>query len=454
MDSSTKKTLNTKLKNKLPLDTRLKEILENNRVYPPSVPNHHQSAYNQNQIANNQHQSAYNQTPYVSNKYPSALNQNQSAINHYPSALNQTPSGINQTPSGINQTPSELSQPLSEPESSKNEIRKRMIEEEISSFSSFFKEFHTSFWAARNHNSTSLDVIAVYLKGQKIIYIESKNFCERALYRLMLPAIAVSSICTVLSIATNSFSYGSILVSSLTAFNSFILAIISYLKLDAKAESYRVSAYKFDKLQTKCEFFSGKILFSNMKEEDIVKEVTIFIDQLEKDIEEIKEVNQFVIPQSIRYRYPKLYSTNVFAEIKKKGNTSRLYTHDLHTVYNKIGLILDDINNLDKKDTDYKESLKKNNEEIKRLNITKEKLISNIIEHHNTFTSIDEDMNKEISRYITKHNYGCFYYLCSIRRKKETNEKQIIEERRKIRQLVIQDALAPEFKNDDEDSVI
>jgi hypothetical protein len=452
MDSSTKKTLNTKLKTKLPLDTRLKEILENNRVYPPSVPNQHQSAYNQNQ-------SAYNQTPYVSNKYPSSINQNQSALNQNQSTLNQNQSTINQNqsvinhyPSCINQTPSEPSQ--QEPESSKNEIRKRIIEEEITSFSNFFKEFHTSFWAARTHNSTSLDVIAVYLKGQKIIYIESKNFCERTLYQLMLPAIAVSSICTVLSIATNSFSYGSILVSSLTAFNSFLLAIISYLKLDAKAESYRVSAYKFDKLQTKCEFFSGKILYSNMKEEDIVKEVTIFIDQLEKDIEEIKEVNQFVIPQSIRYRYPKLYSTNVFAEIKKKGNTSRLYTHDLHTVYNKIGLILDDINNLNKTDPDYKESLKKNNEEIKRLNITKEKLISNIIEHHNTFNSIDEDMNKEISRYITKYNYGCFYYLCGIRRKKETNEKQLIEERRKIRQLVIQDALAPEFKNDDEDSIV
>ena len=431
MDSSTKKNLNTKLKTKEPLDTRLKQILENNRVYPPSVPNQISSAHNN-------FQSAIIQTPSASSKFPSAIN--------------QTPSAINQTPSAINQTPSEPKQP--ETESSKNEIKKRMIEEEITSFSTFFKEFHTSFWAARTHNSTSLDVIAVYLKGQKIIYIESKNFCEKALYQLMLPAIAISSICTVLSIATNSLSYGSILVSSLTAFNSFILAIISYLKLDAKAESYRVSAYKFDKLQTKCEFFSGKILYSNMKEEDIVKEVTIFIDQLEKDIEEIKEVNQFVIPQSIRYRYPKLYSTNVFAEIKKKGNTSRLYTHDLHLVYNKIGRILDDINNLNVTDTDYKESLKKNNEEIKRLNITKEKLISNIIEHHNSFNSIDEDMNKEISRYIIKHNYGCFYYLCNIRKKKETNEKHLIEERRKIRQLVIQDALRPEFKNDDEDSVV
>ena len=65
-----------------------------------------------------------------------------------------------------------------------------------------------------------------------------------------------------------------------------------------------------------------------------------------------------------------------------------------------------------------------------------------------------EDMNKEISRYIIKHNYGCFYYLCNIRKKKETNEKHLIEERRKIRQLVIQDALRPEFKNDDEDSVV
>ena len=30
-----------------------------------------------------------------------------------------------------------------------------------------------------NHSSTSLDILAMYLKGQKILYTESKVFCEK-----------------------------------------------------------------------------------------------------------------------------------------------------------------------------------------------------------------------------------------------------------------------------------
>jgi hypothetical protein len=37
--------------------------------------------------------------------------------------------------------------------------------------------------------STSLDVISCYLKGQKILYLEAKAYCEFYLYRLMMPAI-------------------------------------------------------------------------------------------------------------------------------------------------------------------------------------------------------------------------------------------------------------------------
>lgn len=42
--------------------------------------------------------------------------------------------------------------------------------------------------------SSNLDIISSYLKGQKIIYIESRNYTAFWLYLLMIPAIIISAI--------------------------------------------------------------------------------------------------------------------------------------------------------------------------------------------------------------------------------------------------------------------
>lgn len=78
------------------------------------------------------------------------------------------------------------------------------------------------------------------------------------------------------------------------------------MKLDAKAEAHKTSAYKFDKLQSLCEFKLGKSLLKN-DIDNIIK----FIDDLELQVNEINETNQFIIPEYIIYNY--LYiSTLIF----------------------------------------------------------------------------------------------------------------------------------------------
>ena len=47
----------------------------------------------------------------------------------------------------------------------------------------------------------ALHVIALYMKGQKVLYMEAKSHCERRLNMLMLPAIINSAVCTVISSA-------------------------------------------------------------------------------------------------------------------------------------------------------------------------------------------------------------------------------------------------------------
>jgi len=116
------------------------------------------------------------------------------------------------------------------------------------------------------------------------------------------------------------------------------LAIISFTKLDAKAEAHKTSSYRFDKLQTKCEFYSGKVLLLELKKDppEVTKGVSEFIETIEKQIDDIKDSNQFVIPESIRHRFPNTYSVNIFSVVKLLRNQEKIYFNRLHTIYNKL----------------------------------------------------------------------------------------------------------------------
>jgi hypothetical protein len=183
--------------------------------------------------------------------------------------------------------------------------------------------------------STALDILAIYLKGQKMLYTESKTFCEMRLNTLMLPAIATTAACTVLSIVLKEWAGGATLVACLNAFNSFLLAVVAYLKLDAKAEAHKTSAYKYDKLQAYCEFKSGKILFFQdlLTNKDAIREI---IEYVESQVTDVKETNQFLIPESIRYALPTIYGTNVFAVVKKIQYEEMVLVNGLKRVINEL----------------------------------------------------------------------------------------------------------------------
>ena len=49
------------------------------------------------------------------------------------------------------------------------------------------------YFSEKEYHSCALDILATYLKGQKLIYMESKNYCENNLNSLMMPAILLST---------------------------------------------------------------------------------------------------------------------------------------------------------------------------------------------------------------------------------------------------------------------
>jgi hypothetical protein len=108
--------------------------------------------------------------------------------------------------------------------------------------------------------SNELEILITYLKGQKNLYIQSKNLTQFKLNLLTIPAILIASGITIIAPFISHYEWSGAIVSGVNATITLLISFLSYFKLESCHQMFSHLANQYDKLETSLEITNSKLI--------------------------------------------------------------------------------------------------------------------------------------------------------------------------------------------------
>lgn len=265
-----------------------------------------------------------------------------------------------------------------------------------------------------NKYSSEIDILTTYMRGQKNIYTYAKYLTQKKLDYLKFPSLFFAALITIIAPFISCSPGGAVFISVANGIIGLCISIMNYLRFESPVAIFLQMANHYDKLETSLEMTNSKLLFI---ENDNEKKILVLnkIKDIEKKLNEIKETNQYLIPEEIKHIFPVICSINIFSFIKKIEHYKKNLVIKFKDIKNEIRYILHKwkkqniaFNNIH--DGDAYDVIKEKNR-LLFLYEMKEKLKTEILDFRNTYNSIDDIFTKEIHVAETKKKDWFFYYF-------------------------------------------
>lgn len=172
------------------------------------------------------------------------------------------------------------------------------------------------YYDSEDKYSSELDILISFLNGQKHMYSKGKILLQLQLNCLMFPAIIGAGVTTIFAPFIQTYSWGGAFISGLNAIVTVCMSIIHYLKFESIIETYAHFISQYDRLENSLQIISSKIMFLDNNDERM-ELIIKGLDDYEKKMIEIKEMNSDVLPESIRTIFPIISHINIFSFIKR-----------------------------------------------------------------------------------------------------------------------------------------
>lgn len=293
-----------------------------------------------------------------------------------------------------------------------NDYRKINIKQAETKFNNYIYNDNND-----NNYTNELDILTTFLKGQKNVYIQSKNITQLKYNCIMIPTLLISCSITLFTPFISCDKMHTVFISGLNAIIALLISINKFLKLETAVQVFFTTANQFDKLETILELTNGKLLvIDNEKEKkDLVLKR---INEIEEKIFELKDTNEFFIPEEVKSLFPIICHINIFSFIKKMQTHKIELIKNLQNIKNEINYIMHKWKKKTKIDYNTKNNnfdnleYEKEKNRLEYLHKLKERIKSDIYEYRNSYSLMDSIFTKEIKQAENRMNKLGIFFVC------------------------------------------